>query len=675
MSVAVEEQDQTKEQGPWNDYAAPQAAEKGPWEDYAQPSTQPKKTDFETKTDPKGPDRGYASGVGAGEIVKSAARRLVTPGFVDPYGDYSAVKTLTHPKQNYEAAKSSMDETLASQSEFDKYPGGSLVRKALPYAAGALGVVAPAVGVDPVSQRNRAERGDTAGILGENTIPALSAVAPLAHEALGHTTPNRSATSIKTEKAGNMLRRAVTPNGMSVADEPRFNEMTSALQRNIGPYVRATPIEKGPGGAKVAADMTRQAAQNIWSERVEPVIENHAEVQRPISDVGQKIRSAAKPANAELENNAIAKYADRFEGSWSVRQIADEIRELNNNKAVGKFMSAEPQEQAAMLGADPALRGKVQGLSALKEKLFDVVGEEGGESANADFQRARKDWGLLSEAEGHINGARIPNPEPLGVRLMNSIRGAITPGGGHIRMNPEGLFNLEHPNRLIPKAFNLMGEVPAENPEPVRRLTPFEKMPPANRLLPPPRTELGGPGTAELAHPEMFPERNPGVPAPSTVQRGAGGRMQRVYKGEMPPAVVGQTAEGGLMHEGQPPAPRRAERPTERRQAAPSGYQGVERRSLTDILSNTEELTQQINHWKKVERDPKSTPRDKEIARSMIDDLRSNNFKGAKGELGETDVNRIKAKNQPLMSREDAESATERRKEGRTKRFREKRND
>jgi len=69
------------------------------------------------------------------------------------------------------------------------------------------------------------------------------------------------------------------------------------------------------------------------------------------------------------------------------------------------------------------------------------------------------------------------------------------------------------------------------------------------------------PGAAELAHPTgpaspagaIPPAARGAVEAPRQTYRDpTTGRMARGYKGEMPPAVVGHTAEGGPMYERTP---------------------------------------------------------------------------------------------------------------------------
>lgn len=52
-------------------------------------------------------------------------------------------------------------------------------------AGGAAGVLGPLVGVDPQSMAARAERGDTAGIMGEAAVPTVLALSPFAAEGVG----------------------------------------------------------------------------------------------------------------------------------------------------------------------------------------------------------------------------------------------------------------------------------------------------------------------------------------------------------------------------------------------------------------------------------------------------------------------------------------------------------
>ena len=70
--------------------------------------------------------------------------------------------------------------------------------------------------------------------------------------------------------------------------------------------------------------------------------------------------------------------------------------------------------------------------------------------------------------------------------------------------------------------------------------------PDAGRALPAPATPLPLPGTAELAHPEMFPKEPMTREAQRQVYRDPeSGRMQRGYTGEGKPLPIGHTAEGG----------------------------------------------------------------------------------------------------------------------------------
>jgi hypothetical protein len=90
------------------------------------------------------------------------------------------------------------------------------------------------------------------------------------------------------------------------------------------------------------------------------------------------------------------------------------------------------------------------------------------------------------------------------------------------------------------------------------------ELPPAERTLPAPKPQLEMPGAAELAHPEMFPAR-PGTAEPErfVYREPKSGKMRRGYKEEGIPQMVGQTAEGGPIREGQMAQIPRTETPAE----------------------------------------------------------------------------------------------------------------
>lgn len=145
------------------------------WEDVptstpAAKPVSPVKTQFE-KARTEGPNRGVISGLGIPEIVKSTARRLAFGG-LDPIGDIESIKGLGQTKENIQAGGASAEEAMP-------IPAMKPAAKAVGSVAGAL---SPVAGVSPVSQRQRAEHADIGGVVGENIIPTLSAVAPLAHE-------------------------------------------------------------------------------------------------------------------------------------------------------------------------------------------------------------------------------------------------------------------------------------------------------------------------------------------------------------------------------------------------------------------------------------------------------------------------------------------------------------
>jgi hypothetical protein len=138
--------------------------------------------------------------------------------------------------------------------------------------------------------------------------------------------------------------------------------------------------------------------------------------------------------------------------------------------------------------------------------------------------------------------------------------------------------------------------------------------------------------------------------------------MQRVYSGEMPPAMVGQTAEGGPIFETQPAAPRAAEREPLPREPLPAERRTGTKRDLggPDFMRTTllNKLRQQLETL------PEG--RDRAIVQQQYDDALAHPFERAEGE---TDINRIKAKSKPTKTKAEAEASVQERAKGRGERF------
>lgn len=290
------------------------------------------------------------------------------------------------------------------------------------------------------------------------------------------------------ENAESLSNRALFPREMPVGEQPVVHGEFGRVYRSVGPYTKAAPLEGGEGGAMRGAQQVRQASQNIWDENVEPVIDSYAHARRPVDDIAGKIDATVSPTDRALGSPRAAttdKLSDLYRGQTrSVRQMADRVRELNNDKAVARFQNMDANQQSQALLGDPALRGKVAELNGLRDKLFSTVAEEGGETLGAQFEEARKDWGALRTYEDRVLNAKVPTPQPLFKRMANTARSIVGLKNDPLSIGAaDTLGRLDNPNRLIPKALNMAGQGELAEPPVVTqgRSTPFT---PTNRMLP-----------------------------------------------------------------------------------------------------------------------------------------------------------------------------------------------
>lgn len=322
------------------------------------------------------------------------------------------------------------------------------------------------------------------------------------------------------EQAAALFERAVAPHGMAAEDQAALRDSFDRAAKYIAPETRGpgNQIAKGEGGVMRAADTAGNAADKLWDTYVNPAIKEYAQVQRPGAPVSAAIRSSF----TDLEQNtAVGKRAIRageqlaqyFDRPLTVQEMSDIVTQLNNDKSVSRYYRMSPMEQTQAQLADPALRGKVAALNALRGQLFDTVGQVGGPDLGAQFQEARKDWGALKTVEQTLREAHVPTPEGLLGRTVDTMRSVWRPEywGGR-----QTLFQMENPNRLAPNSFNMLGRTDLTPPTP---LTPPPFQPrgllgPGPLVTPPPPDTSGViPGPEARAVNQEFERVGLGRPA------------------------------------------------------------------------------------------------------------------------------------------------------------------
>src|SRR5208282_6062524 len=231
-----------------------------------------------------------------------------------------------------------------------------------------------------------------------------------------------------------------------------------------------------------------------------------------------------------------------------------QLSAINRGLKSGDQMAMKLAEQKGLSQADAIQRER-----SLNTVLDKEIGKYG-----VDSQKVRETFAGLSKVEQRLAG-RLGGKESAPMGIGKIIRGARIGGGvgegaelqGHGGFISEPLYRFGQAGRDIAagrgwlsgspadisvrEGFRVGGEKPALG-------TPINFTP--RGLLPPAVERLGEPGTAELAHPEMFPHEPIGRTPETTTQRAPSGQMQRVYMGTSKPLPTGHTAEGGPIYDG-----------------------------------------------------------------------------------------------------------------------------
>lgn len=344
--------------------------------------------------------------------------------------------------------------------------------------------------------------GNTVGLeKGAESLPSMaeSSAGLLNKAGLPSRLPEVPATQ---DRALGQYRRAVAPTSATAEDraaiDSEFNRSAKYLGDETGP---GRQISGGEGGVMRSADRARNAKMRLWDEQVQPHIDNLKDVLRPGQQVADEIRSSFTPLDRATKTAQVAageKLAKTFERPMSVGEMADTVKQLNGDKAVSRFYDMNPSEQAQAETADPALRAKVAGLESLRGKLFDAVADNAGEGASADFQNARKDYGALSAVEQRLRDTRVPTPQSVPMRAVNTVKSLLHPGLG----SADTLLGLNDPNRLAVGSLNMLGRAGLEKLAPVARMTPFTRPTPL-QLGPGPITAGSIPMDETPGHPEI----------------------------------------------------------------------------------------------------------------------------------------------------------------------------
>lgn len=711
----------TQEQGPWTKYQPVPDEEEGPWKKYtttapsgpATPTTEaarlgvtpvagtpPMKPQTETQFEKqqKGEDTGYWSGLkSAIPSIGSVVRRAAFGGF-DPVSDIETIRSLGDTGKNIRAGAASAAEATPQA------PGHPLINAintgVSKVVGGGAGAIAPAVGISPVSQRERALRGDTGGILGEATVPTIAALTPVAKEIGGRVAP-KIAEMRQPGRISNFMDVLRELTGKTPADLD-FTERARKVLPDIAKVARESGFEQ-KGNARVG-EFERQLGgreRQIWSEEHEPQIQRRANVPFD-ADIPAQRATAAVSKQMRADNPAAARAVDKWVASAMTPDAIGTIGKAD--KMMRSLNAANPDVpepfknlmRIAKSAAGDAIREQL-------ETKLQSVGEEGVSNPNTR-------WGALREIRNLLQD-RLNNAANRPLSLWDTMRSARTPMveggiagsgigaligqvagvpgegaaiGGGIGATAGAAGSLIHdviqqPGGRIARAMRGLAKTnlqPNEvqrpgfvtNPQPTLvpgiggpdNPVPPPSQTPIGSILPVPQRPVGtlptlsGPVTNQMwGIPEVQPK--PGFEIPQNEVLGPWG-------GGTPPTEAAPTVAPMKPPLDFPPRPG-AQEPLDFTKPA-TERRGATRQNFGPDFTRTA-LMNDLRKNIAAETDPEV----KKVLEDRLADMKANPFEKHEGEA---DINRIKAMNKPTMTREEAEVASEERKAGRNQRFGEK---
>ena len=471
-------------------------------------------------------------------------------------------------------------------------------------------IAAQGIGVNLPSMEHEASLGHTGAVAAEAAVPAGEIAAgygihavPGLSEGIAKV-PGKVADVMHNPfniglSGEEMITKGVRPRARATGWEDAMQ--SPGVQRSILEYHNESPI----ASMDQFKDAVPEIKDRLWDEKVQPALDRQGARGVDMKPVGQMVRNAITPEMREFHPEkvqALEDLATKLERARTVEE-ANRLQKYANAQ-LDSYFNKYPTSRRSAFATNPDTMEWELARRGVRDQLLKTL-EDAGETEIGD---ARKDYGRLTtiqkelERKVNVNARKstMSLPRILGMVGALPTAGLSVAAGelAHHLAQPDVLIRRGIANLHPPEAPAFEPPAPfvppqyAEPANPVRAALPAPAVPaewnagpsgpvrggrwttpagllpgPVHGLLPgigelaPRGVPLEMPGAAELAHPEMFPHEPIGVEAPRQVYRSPEtGQMQRGYKGEMPPRIIGATAEGGPMRESVTPisAPIRA---------------------------------------------------------------------------------------------------------------------
>jgi len=251
------------------------------------------KTQFEQQRSGGGYLSGVESSLPQSSVLNTTLSAL--PGVAPALG---AIQTVKNAPENYQAGAASAQDVTPKTGiplidRFNQAVSGA--------TGGVAGAVAPFVGVNPISQRARADRGDTAGILGENTLPVASAVLPMAaKETIGAVAP--AAADALDAWAAKNYQQVLNPTKVTTKFQTQ-KLVPQLLEERPKAFTRQGLADKAAAQADAAGQQIEDAVSNLsGSMETQPVIDGLENLRQKYQVNGVSLRPEVDGAINTLQD-------------------------------------------------------------------------------------------------------------------------------------------------------------------------------------------------------------------------------------------------------------------------------------------------------------------------------------------------------------------------------------
>lgn len=180
-----------------------------------------------------------------------------------------------------------------------------------------------------------------------------------------------------------------------------------------------------------ASGRIREAANDIWTDEVKPIITNHSAEVVNTDPIYDAIRNKATKSMQKFNPDG-AKALDTLASNYdpskilTVADLESDLEHLNAEMKGSGFYSKPSEEQAAMLKTDPQIAGWDAAANSLREQLYKHLTKQG-----ENIEELKDAYGAMSNiaktVKGQVNVAG--RQAPMSLKTIIGLTAGIAHGG------------------------------------------------------------------------------------------------------------------------------------------------------------------------------------------------------------------------------------------------------